>query len=379
MVQLIGERHGLKESGLTNEAPDKQTDAQSQTDEEPIDTLVPSAPRNVTAVGADFQVNLSLEEPATKVLYDAVIQVLRSNGSLTVVQLDDAIYPITVMKSQRINIIRCLGKLIDQSLVVKTANREGLGDVYYYHLTNSGIVETHEHDDKQPLKPVDEVTGTNKKSDAKAYMLRMLMNHSPEWIREDKLFDTVKENFTGFEDETLKVLIMSLVNYEDSGVGYKNLSAQSNPKQRFYRYQQVELEELTDETEEEPDMSEVYNEEKHMEHVKAMHSRMEIKEIYLCAVYSDMPSSVRIDDGYFDEKEGVKYFIESMHDDGIVCLEPEIILSMMVFNHDTDKSSFLAQRFENLDDLEAWIEPFETALPIETSPQDDASSEASSE
>ena len=126
-------------------------------------------------------------------------------------------------------------------------------------------------------------------------------------------------------------------------------------------------------------MSEVYNEEKHMEHVKAMHSRMEIKEIYLCAVYSDMPSSVRIDDGYFDEKEGVKYFIESMHDDGIVCLEPEIILSMMVFNHDTDKSSFLAQRFENLDDLEAWIEPFETGLPIETSPQDDASDEASSE
>ena len=59
---------------------------------------------------------------------------------------------------------------------------------------------------------------TNKKSDAKAYMLRMLMNHSPEWIREDKLFDTVKENFTGFEDETLKVLIMSLVNYEDSSV-----------------------------------------------------------------------------------------------------------------------------------------------------------------
>ena len=304
------------------------------------------------------------------------------------------------MKSQRINIIRCLADLIDQSLVVKTANREGLGDVFYYHLTNRGIVETHEHDESSISveeahadESVDEVTGYNKKLDAKAYMLHMLMNHSPEWIREDKLFDTVKENFTGIEDETIKNIIESLVNDNESvesDVQTHGISG-SIQKYRFYRYKKRELEgddmvekemereELTDETEEEPDMSEVYNEEKHMEHVKAMHSRMEIKEIYLCAVYVDCPGSCKIDDGYFDEKEGVKYFIESMHDDGIVCLEPEIILSMMVFNHDTDNNEFLAQRFENLDDLESWIEPFETGLPIETSPQDDASDEASSE
>ena len=296
---------------------------------------------------------------------------------MTATELDDAIYPLTAMNSQRINIAHCLDKLMDES-IIHVITEEDNGRTLYYDLNS-------EHDESSISdKSVDEVTGYNKKLDVKYYMLRMLMNHSPEWIREDKLFDTVKENFTGIEDETIKNIIESLVNDEYFRVEVgdcfgRDIDSNSTPNERFYRYQQVEREELTDKTEEEPDISEVYNEEKHMEHVKAMHSRMEIKEIYLCAVYTDMPNSVRIDDGYFDEKEGVKYFIESMHDDGIVCLEPEIILSMMVFNHDTDNNEFLAQRFENLDDLEAWIEPFETAPPIETSPQDDASDEASSE
>ena len=298
---------------------------------------------------------------------------------MTATELDDAIYPLTAMNSQRINIAHCLDKLMDES-IIHVITEEDNGRTLYYDLNS-------EHDESSISdESVDEVTGYNKKLDVKSYMLHMLMNHSPEWIREDKLFDTVKENFTGIEDETIKNIIESLVNDNsvESDVQTHGISG-SIQKYRFYRYKKRELEgddmveKERDKTEEEPDISEVYNEEKHMEHVKAIHSRMEIKEIYLCAVYSDMPSSVRIDDGYFDEKEGVKYFIESMHDDGIVCLEPEIILSMMVFNHDTDKSSFLAQRFSNLDDLEAWIEPFETALPIETSPQDDASDEASSE
>ena len=160
-----------------------------------------------------------------QVLYNAIIQVLRSNGSLTEVQIDDAIYPITVMKSQRLHIERCIDHLMDKAILRRTwTYEEDKGDVYYYHLSNRGIVETHQHDDKQPLKPVDEVTETIKNIDAKAYMLRMLMNHSPEWIREDKLFDTVQENFTGYEDGSLKVLIMSLVDSEDSAVGYKNLA-----------------------------------------------------------------------------------------------------------------------------------------------------------
>ena len=217
-------------------------------------------------------------------LYGAVIQVLRSNGSLTLIQLDDIIYPLTAMKSQRINIIRCLDKLIEQSLVTRTANREGLGDVFYYHMTNGGIVETHEYDETQDIDPVEKL--------------------------------------------------------------------------------------------------EVYNEEINMENEKItdnVYSRCEIEEIYLCAVYSDMPSSVRILDGHYDKKEDVKEFIESLYDDGIVCLEPEIILSMLVFNEDAEQPEMIAQRFESLDELQPFIDEFETGLPIDTSPQDNASDEALSE
>ena len=96
-----------------------------------------------------------------QVLYNAIIQVLRSNGSLTVVQIDDAIYPITVMKSQRLDIERCIDHLMDKAILRRTLTyEEDKGDVYYYHLTNRGIVETHEHDESSISdESVDEVTG----------------------------------------------------------------------------------------------------------------------------------------------------------------------------------------------------------------------------
>ena len=418
LVQLIGERHGLKESGLTNEAPDKQTDAQSlqseslddedgfvktQDELDKIEELekkvitvlkeyaAPSLRQIVAEVDGGsgnvqaeersrwmpiFEILSSMKErEIVKVnagpyqhalsqswmyivvnqdLYGAVIQVLRSNGSLTLIQLDDIIYPLTAMKSQRINIIRCLDKLIEQSLVTRTANREGLGDVFYYHMTNGGIVETHERDESS--------ISDEKLADAKAYMLHMLMNHSNEWIQEPKLFETIKENFTGMEDETLKMLIMSLVNDNSVQAGYDRNAV--IPTQQCYRYKKRELE--GDDMENEKITDNVY-------------SRCEIEEIYLCAVYSDMPSSVRILDGHYDKKEDVKEFIESLYDDGIVCLEPEIILSMLVFNEDAEQPEMIAQRFESLDELQPFIDEFETGLPIDTSPQDNASDEALSE